>query len=203
MKQSNLLEATHMVSSVYYGAEVYCIVAQEMDCEETDRVTRQEMEEKLSKLSAKWRDALYESETLEEFKKHFNYKERHLISRLKCRLYADLQARPLIECGFFESYNHSFELMKSIFTVPKEAGYGKAIPIAVQLCPLKVLLDPDQVKNTAKCYEVCTDAVAHCWSTFSGLKRTVARAEKMSNVDHSVRHFVDLILKYHELLQTN
>ena len=144
--------ATHIVTDVFYGAELHCIFSQKNDGHEDDEEIYNEIEENLSLLAYKWRDSLYSSESLTEFKKKFNSEENHLITRLNCRLFADLQVEPVIECCFFDAYEVALNLMDSVCS----DGNNKAIPIAVRLCPLNVLLDSSQLETNKRFFAMST-----------------------------------------------
>ena len=192
-------EATHVVTSVFYGADIYCIVAQDIDG--IDEEERKEVEKNLSVLANKWTEALYEFEDPMKFQKRFNSQEKHFNSGLKCRLYAHLQTKPKIDCGFFDSYAKSFEVMKTIFTF----GNSKAVPVAIQLCPLNVLMDP---KCDLVYPNVSTTLVNRCCTLLNRLKRVIRRAEiiyeanRESVISDSLAEFVGVVLTFHGSLIT-
>ncbi len=92
---------SHFVSGVFYGAEAYCVFTHEIPGGEADEEARKEIVQKLSKVVGKCEDALSENQPLAEFKKLLSKNEKHLLTRIKCRFYADLQVEPVIECSFF------------------------------------------------------------------------------------------------------
>ena len=207
-----LIEAhlIHVVTSVCYGAEIYCVLAHGFDDVETDQETRQKIEQKLSNLATKWLEALNELQDLEEFKKRFDKEERHLISRVKCRLYAD---EPVHHCDFFASYKLSLELMNNIFKIPEENadGNSRIAPMAIKLCPLKVLANPIWgVDNTVTYYDVDRELTESCCAIFAGLNRVIVRTKnilnsnelsKLSAISDAMEEFLNLIFHYIESLQ--
>ena len=102
---------------------------------DADEDARKEIEDNLFLLGKKWSKALHEFKDPVKIKMQFKSKEKHLITQLRCRLYAPFQTQPMIECNFFESYTKSFEVMQNVFTVTEDA-----VPVAIQLCPLIVIL---------------------------------------------------------------
>ncbi len=201
---------SHVVTSVLYGAEVYCVFAQVFNEDENDNEARQEIVENLSKLAGKWRDALYEFQDLIEFTKSFDSHEKHSIARIKCRLYADLQTEPVLYCDFYDSYKHSLALMKKIFSIPEPAERSKTNQIAVQFCPLEVLFDPaGRVEKKVKYFDDRLLFVKPFSRIFAELSRAIARAEEMSKdntkfaaVSDDLGKFTSLVIKYQQFLQT-
>ena len=170
-----------VVTSVVYGAEVYCVLAHAFNDFETDHEARQKIKEKLPKLATKWLDALNEMQDLAEFKKRFDMEERRLITRIKCRLYADLQTEPVLHCDFFAAYVRSLELMINISHFPKEdARSSKPIPIAIQLCPVEVLVNPTWgFHNTVKYRDLDEVLTERCCTIFAELDRVIVRTNKI------------------------
>ena len=134
------LDPTHIVTSVCYGGEAYCVFVQDVDGGEADEEARQEIIQQLSKIGMEWQDALHDFKDLDQFKQQLDSQQKHQVTRIKCRLYADFQVEPVVECNFFDAYKQSLQLMKTMYR--KETGNSKAIPIAIRLCPLKCLVDP-------------------------------------------------------------
>ena len=106
----------HVISSISYGAEIYCVLVRAIDEDELDEEAHKETEEKLFKLATKWRDALSALQNSTSFKKQFNGQEKHFIASIQCRLYADLQTEPVLSCGFFDAYKRSLDVMNSYGT---------------------------------------------------------------------------------------
>ena len=128
-------EATHVVVGIVYGAEAYCVLSKQVNGNETEQ-TRLEAEEYLSQISIKMQNALEAKQNLAKFMESFDNEEKRELSRLKCRLYADLQLHPVIDCGIFDAYKHCSELLN--------VTNDKAIPIEIELCPLKAIVGSTQ-----------------------------------------------------------
>ena len=195
--------ATHIVTDVFYGAELHCIFSQKNDGHEDDEEIQNEMEQTLSLLAGKWRDSLYDSESLSDFKKRFNSEENHLITRLNCRLYADLQVEPVIERCFFDAYEVAFNLMDSVCS-----DGNKAIPIAVRLCPLNVLLDSSQLETKKRHFrDVNNSHLTEFCQLFAYMKQILHRAEsiyaanKESALCEYFPEFIDIVSARQESLK--
>ena len=185
-------------------------MAHKFDDVETDQEARQKIEEKLSKLATKWTNALNELENLAEFKNRFDKEERHLIARNKCRLYADLQTEPVLHCNFFAAYERSLEMMTNIFLIPKDGTRSsRAIPIAIQLCPMKVLSNPTWgVANKEIYVDIDKKLTNRLCKIFAELSRVIVRRNKIesskpnSAISRALgRDFQNVIFHYHQFLQ--
>ena len=73
-----------------------------VDIGKTGKETRNKSVEKLTKLVRKCIEGLDHFEHLPLFRKSFSQDEHYFITRLKCRLNADLQHRKSIECSLYE-----------------------------------------------------------------------------------------------------
>ena len=200
-----------VVNSVVYGVEVYCVLAHGFNDFEIGHEAREKIKEKLSKLAPKWLDALNEMPNLAEFKKRFDMEERHLITRIECRLYADLQTEPVLCCDFFAAYVRSLELMTSISHFPEgDARSNKAIPIAIQLCPVEVLVNPTWgIHNTVKYGDLDEVLTERCCTIFAELNRVVLRTQDaiisselnsaikdaLSKFPHWISHYISNLLE--------
>ena len=176
------LDPTHIVTSVCYGGEAYCVFVQDVDGGEADEEARQEIIQQLSKIGMEWQDALHDFKDLDQFKQQLDSQQTHQVTRIKCRLYADFQVEPVVECNFFDAYKQSLQLMKTMYR--KETGNSKAIPIAIRLCPLKCLVDPIERNDKKFGYRDIDDGLITRYSEFFlAWKRVVIRAEKMCIVN--------------------
>ena len=193
--------STHVVSSVFYGTEVYCVLAEDVD--ETDQERRNAIVENLSKLASKFIEGLNHFQNLSDFKKLFTQQEKHSITRVKCRLYADLQ--PTIDCSFFDAYNQTLDLMNQILTAPKQMAETKSVPISIRLCPLNILLDRGATRITYR--KASLRLASRCSSVFNTFKRVLVVAEKMSATNRgsacrdSIFEFLRLVSEYQESFQ--
>ena len=195
--------ATHIISSVFYGAEAYCVLTENID--KTDEEKRKESVENLTTLGSKLIEGLHLFENLEDFKKRFTQEEKHYIPRVNCRLYVDLQPQQFIECSFFDGYNQLLELVKQILAVPNEVAKENSIPVAVQLCPLNVFVHPNHSATRGFTYrQVSWDLVARWTHIFVALKQIVLQAEKMCATHNgslsreAISEFIRLVTKYHD-----
>ncbi len=194
--------ATHLVVSVFYGAETILVLSLDLDGEEDDEEIRKEAAANLSKIMDKFLDAMRKHQEVANFKKELILKEeKHLLARLKCRVYADLQIEPVVECSIFDAYK--------LVNQASALCSGKSnVPIAIQLCPLKVLLDGPAGKNVSTGFDLYYRdmpdySVANCCEVLSDLKRMIIKVEILmeanSGADCStLREFAALVSKYHQ-----
>ncbi len=89
--EGKLPDATHVVVGTAYGAEAYCVLAQDVKDEDED--AREEAVEFLAKVLSKMENALEEKQDRAEFKEQCDKEEKKLISQVKCCVYADLQTQ--------------------------------------------------------------------------------------------------------------
>ena len=203
-------EATHVVVSVLYGAQIFCVFAQDVKGKEEDEQVRKETQEKLAKIMKRFQDAFHSQLNLENFKQEFN-EEKHELVDLKCRLYMDLKAEPVNECNLFDAYQYCIDLKRQIYrdgTI--DISKLKGVPIAIQLCPLEVLL-PTSTTGGLKRFngfrDVDKDLINRSCRILANLKRVVSRAEKMFAIVNTeanclaLRDFVYLVSKYQHFLQ--
>ena len=196
-------EATHIITGIFYGAEVYCVMSLELDGGGEDEKERKEAVDELSKIGNEFSSTISEFDDFEYyFKMMYHTPERHLLTSIKCRLDSDLQSEPFLQCDIFEAGKHCVDLNMQM----QETGKAKAVPIAVQLCPLKFLLNPDRRWNKICNYrDVDSNLVTRWCRIFSDLKRAVIRAELISNAhkESTLCNFVTTIFAYQDYLKTN
>jgi energy-coupling factor transporter ATP-binding protein EcfA2 len=192
---------THVVVGVTYGAEAYCVLIQDVGKEADEDDAREEAEEKLTEIAQKMEEALNDKQDLNEFKEQFDDKKQ--LTRMKCRLYADLQSSAVRECSVFDAYKNCLKLIDQIEkTEPKRS---KAAPIAVRLCPLKFLMG----KSGGVPFEyqdVDDDLIARCGQIWDELERFGAKLDSIrtsikKGIRPSLRQFEDALGKYKELLK--
>jgi energy-coupling factor transporter ATP-binding protein EcfA2 len=197
---------THVVVGVTYGAEAYCVLTQEVG-EEADEDAREEAEEKLSEIAQKMEEAeeklseiaqkmeeaLNEKQELNEFKEQFDDKKQ--LTRVKCRLYADLQSSAFRKCSVFDAYKNCLKLIDQV-------QKRKAVPIAVLLCPLTCLMG--KIKGGYQ--DVDDDLIVRCGRIWDELERVGAKLDSIrtsikKEFRPSLRQFEDALGKYKELLK--
>ncbi len=130
-------QATHVVVGVFYGAEAYCVLTNDPDGDESiKRICP-------CKFTRKWENSLEEGRDLTEFKEQFDKEERQFLNRMNCRMYADFQTEAVRECSIFEAYKQCLILIDQVQNSNKE-NKSLTVPIAVLLCPIKVILNPKE-----------------------------------------------------------
>ena len=207
---SIITEATHVVVSVLYGAQIFCVFAQDVNGKEEDEQFRKVTEEKLSKIVKRFQVAFENQLKLEKFKQVFSEEKYELVD-LKCRLYVDLKPEPVYECSLFDAYECCIGLKQNIPNIGTvDMSKLKGVPIAIQLCPLQILLP--STNHGLKSLREIQDFDQHFVNLFShilaDLKRVVSRAEKCAvvNAEEScpaLRDFVHLVSRYQHSLQEN
>jgi hypothetical protein len=185
---------------VVYGAEAYCVLTQDLDV--NDENDREEAEEKLTKLSAKFQNALEDGQTSTDFADQFEKEEVKQLNRMKCRFYADNQTQAVRECGYFDAYKNCLKLIEQVQKSDVETN--KAVPIAAVLCPLKVFTEPAGGLPSFEYRDVDADLVARCCSIFDeldqvGVKLDAIRKNNKKISRSSLRQFGDAVIKYKEL----
>ena len=141
-------EATHVVFSVLYGAQMFCVFAQDVKGKEEDEQVRKVTQEKLAKILKRFQVAFDSQLNLEKFKQEFSKEEKHELADLKCRLYMDFKVEPVNECNLFEAYQFCIDFKRNISEErpyrygPIDVNKFKGVPIAIQLCLLQFLLPP-------------------------------------------------------------
>lgn len=126
----SLPKATHVVVGIVYGAEAYCVLTQDLGSQEADEDAREEAEENLGKFVTKLENVLGDIDfdnDLPDFKDQFNKDEKAQLTRLKCRLYSDLQTSAVRECNVVDVYAQCLKMIKQIKNDVE--NNSKAIPI--------------------------------------------------------------------------
>ena len=175
-------DATHVVVGIVYGAEAYCVLAQDLDTTNgEDEEARNEAEENLSKIANKFEDALSKNLSVANFKETLDKKENHLFATsLKCRLYSDLLSQPILQCNLFGIYKYILlEFRGQMNGIP--SNKMKSVPIAVQLCPLKYLSGPSrtEIVLNKNFHDVDDSLISSCSKILASLKRVIIRAEEI------------------------
>ncbi|KAI9550834.1 hypothetical protein GHT06_005415 [Daphnia sinensis] len=196
-------EATHIVTNIVYGAEFYCVLAEDMeDGQEIDDDVRFDAEKQLSKLATKMEDGLNDCQNLADFKEQFDKEESKQLSRMKCRLYADLQSQAVREFGVFDVYKHCLKLIEQV----KHTAAENNNVIAVLLCPRAAWPTGGCLKIQYR--DVDADLIARCCHILDELHQmtirldTLRRAHKKANRT-SLKKFGDAISKYKEMIKTS
>ncbi|KAK4015793.1 hypothetical protein OUZ56_030764 [Daphnia magna] len=187
---------THVVVGVTYGVEAYCVLVME-----SDENARKDAEEFLSKIARKMEKALDNYLDLSNFKEQFDKENRTQLTRVKCRMYADLHTWAFRECEIFEAYKQCYKLIQQV----QDVGNNESIPIAILLCPLKAISGQVDDKHL-EYHDVDPELVARCGLIWNELDRIWAKSvafrdinKKADNV--SFRQFEETITKYKELMQ--
>ncbi|XP_045030883.1 uncharacterized protein LOC116925415 [Daphnia magna] len=189
---------THVVVGVTYGAEAYCVLALE-----SDENARKDAEEFLSKIARKMEEALDNYLDLSDFKEQFDKEDKTQLTRVKCRMFADLHTSAFRECGVFEAYKQCYKIIQQVQNT--EGGSNESIPIAIFLCPLKAILGQIEGKQF-EYHDVDSEVVARCGLIWNELDRICAKSVAFRSVNKnadniSFRQFEEAIAKYKELVQ--
>ncbi len=191
--EKRVLEATHIVISVTYGAEAYCVLTEKFDGD-----NQEEVERKLSMMADKMEKALMCEKDVDEFKEEFDQVEKERLGRsLSCRLYTDFsdpQNHPVSDCNVFDAYNHCHSLIEEM----QKADGDKAVPISVTLCPLKVIMGT--VGTFRKLFEyrdVDSGLVTRSCHIMDKLNDVVAKAIDVFRL----HQFPDVVMKYQEIFK--
>ena len=87
------------------------------------------------------------------------------------------------QCNLFDAYECCINLKRQIYRDgTNDISKLKGVPIAIQLCPLEVLLPPSTHGVLKKFIGFCDINIGleyRCRRVLAGLKRVVMRAEKM------------------------
>ena len=75
-------KATHVVVSVLYGAQMFCVFVQDVQGKEKDEQVRKETQKKLQKIMKRFQVAFDSQLNLEKFKQEFN-EEMHELADFK------------------------------------------------------------------------------------------------------------------------
>ena len=209
--QQTKSEATHVVVSVSYGAQIFCAFAKDLNGKEEDEVVRKMTRKNLNKIIKKFIVAFENQSSLEKFKQEFSKEENHELADLKCRLYMDLKTEPVYESNLFDAYECCVDLKRQIYKDgTNDISKLKGVPIAIQICPLEVLLSPSTtgvLKKFNGFRDINIGLEYRCHRDLDGLKRVVMRAEKMyANTEEicpALHDFVHLVSDYQNVLQEN
>ena len=126
--------ATHIVVSVTYGAEAYCVLTCDIDSTLDDEGAREEADSNLLNIANKLKNAL--DDNTFDFLKKINKEEKQRLTNVKCRLYADIQTQAVRECNVTEAYKYCTKLIEQIKTDDNEK-MTKSVPITAWLYPFK------------------------------------------------------------------
>lgn len=182
-------QATHVVVSIFYGAEAYCVL--------TDDAGKQAKE----KLASLWKSSLTRRQGLLEFNENFDSQEKLMHSDVKCRLYSDLLREAVLECGFFEAYEHCLDLITHV----EDPNANNSVPTAVLLCPLEVILGSKKTMEQIY-YDVNIDLVSRYCRICDKLEKIRAKAGAIGSAmveKNRLRDFEEAIAKYQDILKTN
>ena len=203
-------KATHVVMGVTYGAEAYCVFTQDLDNnfddEEAREESRDEANKYLSNLATKLVASLEETQNLAEFQDQFNDEEKKILTRIKCRLYADFQTPAAKECSVFDAYKHCLKLMEQV-----QKSYdreSKLVPISVFMCPLNHVINKS-TKRIAKLLhyrdvdDKLVDRFCRIWTE---LGRVMGEAEAIrfvvnKNSQAHLRQFIEAIDQFQVFLK--
>ena len=205
------LEATHLVVSVIYGAQAYCVFSLDLNDKQEHEDIRKEARHSLLNLTKKFWAAIDSKLNVADFKEEFDKKERHQLTRVKCRLYSDLQVEPFRHCNVFDAYEHILKLQKLIFKID---SHDQAVPVAIKICPLKVLTRPvgksslSRLLSLSVSGDVENELVQFCCRTLADLKRIAIKTEKFSNniqqyteVCSALREFASTVSQYQNVIK--
>ncbi|KAK4015789.1 hypothetical protein OUZ56_030760 [Daphnia magna] len=189
---------THVVVGVTYGAEAYCVLALE-----SDEDAQEKDQEYLSEIASKMEAALSKSLDFYGFKDLFNEEERKQLTRIKCRLYVDLQTSPFQEGSVFSTFKQCHKLIEQVRK--GDIRNKKIVPIAVLLCPLKAIMGP-AVGVYPEYQDVDSELLDRCCRTWEALDsicaKSVAIRTKNKKANHaSLRQFEKALDKYKQLVQ--
>ena len=170
---------THVVVGILYGAEAYCVLAQDNNGRTDDA---KKIQQRMAEMAKKFGDGLSENKDLANFKEQFSKEEGQQLSQLRCRLYSDFQTQPVRKCNFFDACNQMDKLFAHILRTDNQS---KAVPVAIQLCPLEVLFDPSASYGShwfPKYCDVKPKNLNFFSQIFADLNEAIAKAEKMCQV---------------------
>ena len=188
-------KATHVVARIVYGAEAYCVLAQNFN--KSDPNSKEDAEEFLSQISSKMENALEDLKDVTEFKEQFTREEKLSANQLKCRLYADLQTQNVRECGVFDAYNHCLKMIHQIKN-------GKSVQISIMLCPLKIILNSP--RKLLQYRDVNAELVSRCcriWTEFEQVNTEADALRIASKFNRTcIRQFTEVVSKFQGFLKT-
>lgn len=168
-------EATHVVVGVNYGAETYCVLVQDLEeGSDASNDARHRADEDLSQLASVMMKALKDRQDWTEFKEQFERMQgSRRINRPYCHLYSDFPTETLVECSVYKAYRHCLQLFMEM-----ESNSQDCIPIAVYLCPLKLVGPQPVTPFKAESFRPSiSDYVEDCLTLWNRFKRISAQAK--------------------------
>ena len=207
-EENVMKNATHVVVGITYGAEAYCVLSQTLDSQVTDddkpNTHLVKVKTNLSEIANKLVNAL-DSDNKSDFQENFTKEDKQHLSRIKCRLFADLQTQTVRECNVAEAYKHCTKLIEQIKT-NDNGKMTKSVPITVWLYPLKELFNP--AGNRIEYREIDEDIMSRCHCLWSKLEGIIGKAEVIHSTistknRKSLSNFIETIVKYQDLLTRN
>ncbi len=198
-----LSDATHIVVGIAYGAEIYCVLAQNVQDDDED--DREEMAEFLTRVSSRMEIALEEKQDDVKFKEQFTKEEKKLVYQINCRVYADLQTQPVRECTLFDAYKYFLKFNQVMTSSTKEA-----VPVVAVLCPLRIVMKAsERLENKFDYRDVDAELVARCCRIWTELEQVISTSEslrlsfKKSSCFPALRQFTKAVSKFKELLKNS
>ena len=210
--KSQMKKATHLVVGVDYGVEAYCVLTRDLDDRFDDEDARGEVDDYLSDLANTFVNAIKDFQTFTEFQKNFTKEEKQGLTRMKCRLYADLQTQPVRECNVFDAYKHCMKLISEARESDSEKK-NKAVPISVRLYSLKAIINEtrDVDDNFLEYRDVEATLISRCYHISAELEKLRLKAETASQTNSQqsststlvvdCRQFIDAIVKFQNLMK--
>lgn len=203
-KKHKATSATHAVVGVVYGAEAYCVLAQDLDGD-GDKVAAQN---RLLNVANKMKSGLQSGQSLEDFKKLFgsnDEKSQQELAGLKCRLYCDTHVLANRETNVLESYSECLEMIRSIEKSDLDNHY-KEVPVKVLLCPLEAIVAPSDGTSLGF-HDIGRQLFNRCRRFWNDLELILARvgalrratAKKSSRV--SLHQFENCLERYAKLFR--
>lgn len=194
-------KATHVVNGITYGAEAFCVLAQDLETnfDEKDEVY-EKAKMKLSDWGTKIMNGLEDNKTLTEFQSQLSSEDMENAKQIKCRLYADLQSQAVRECDIFDAYRHFNRLIDE----GKRTDVGEFKPISISLLPLKCLVT-GEAGNLFPYRDLDEGLLSRCSRVWAELEDTVRRAEVVRannrNSRASLDPFIDTMDKFQEIIR--
>ena len=174
--QSQTSEATHVISRVFYGAEVYCILTEDID--KTEEEERKKSVENIGE-KIDWR--------FTSVRKIGRCQETFLERRnqIHCPRQLSTVRRTtawLIECSFTDGYIQILDRIKQILAVSDKVAQITAVPVAAEVCHLSVFVD-QEARIICKHRISDADFVARWTRMPVELKQFFVLAEKMHSTN--------------------
>ena len=195
-------DATHLVVGVFYGAQIYCAIS----FDEESKLTKGVANEHLTNLWRKLKEALDRNVDVDKFKKELE--KTKYFCRLTCRIYSDFQTEPLLKCSPVDLYQRCLDLQHQISNNGIKSGRCKGVPIAIQLCPLKILFQSTEMSKLFPAYrDVDVDFVNRSAHLLADLRQIVVKAKDVyafvnkESSSCTIPEFIDVISNYQQLMQ--